>query len=79
MGRRVVVRHNHIASPLAVGVTFAPLNEPLPAQPMWIITENVMESAPTKVDVPAKASGVRGVTNPEAVRQRIRGFADNFA
>ncbi len=79
MGRRVIVRHNHITGGMAVGVTFAPLNLPLPVQPLWIITENVMEFSTTKVDVPGKAPGRPGVTDPAAVRQRVRGLADNFA
>jgi Family of unknown function (DUF6519) len=79
MGRRVIVRHNHLASGFPVGVTFAPLNLPLPTQPLWIITENVMELATTKVDVPQKAPGRPGVTDPTAVRQKVLGLVDNFA
>lgn len=79
MGRRVIVRHNHLGPAFSVGVTFAPLNAPLPAQPLWVITENVMESAATKVDVPARTPGRPGVTDPAAVRGKVRGLADNFA
>ena len=43
---------------------------PLPTQPLWIITENVMESAPIKVDVPGRAPG-RPPRRP--------GFAELFA
>jgi Family of unknown function (DUF6519) len=79
MGRRVVVRHNHLASGFPVGVTFAPLNAPLPAQPLWMITENVMELAAAKVDVPQKAPGRPGVGDANAVRAKVRGLIDNFA
>lgn len=79
MGRRVIVRHNHMGPQFAVGITFAPLNSPVPTQPLWIISENVMESSPNKVDVPQKASGQPGVTNPATVRARTRGINDNFA
>ena len=79
MGRRVIVRHNHMTGGPSVGVTFAPLNLPLPVQPLWIITENVMEASTTKVDVPGKAPGRPGVTDPAAVRLKVRGLADNFA
>jgi hypothetical protein len=77
LGRRVIVRHNHMGSqlPLAqftVGVTFGPLNFPLPTSPMWIVTENEMESSPLKVDVPP-------LVDVNAVRARIRGVNDNFA
>ena len=57
MGRRVIVRHNHLGPQFTVGVTFAPLNSSVPAQPLWIITENVMESAQSKVDVPGRRAG----------------------
>lgn len=79
LGRRVVVRHNHLGPQFSVGVTFAPLNAPLPVQPLWIITENVMESATSKVDVPGRAPGQPGPADPGAVRQRIRGLNDNFS
>jgi len=79
MGRRVIVRHNHLGPQFSVGVTFAPLNFSLPVQPLWIITENVMESAPSKVDVPGRAPGQPGPADPATVRQRIRGLNDNFA
>jgi hypothetical protein len=79
MGRRVIVRHNHLGPKFAVGITFAPLNTPLPAQPLWVITENEMELSPLKVDVPAKQQGQQGVLDPVAVRQRVRGINDNFA
>jgi Family of unknown function (DUF6519) len=79
MGRRVIVRHNHMTQGFAVGVTFAPLNLPLPLAPLWMVTENVMESSTTKVDVPGKAAGRPGVEDPAAVRNRIRGLNDNFA
>ena len=40
MGRRVIVRHKSTWAPqFAVGITFAPLNLPIPAQPLWIVTE----------------------------------------
>jgi hypothetical protein len=79
MGRRVIVRHNHMGPQFTVGITFAPLNAPVPAQPLWIITENVMESATTKVDVPGRTPGQPGAPDPATVRQRIRGLNDNFA
>lgn len=79
MGQRVIVRHNHMRPRFQIGVTFAPLNASLPPQPLWIITENEMESATTKVNVPQKAPGKPGVPNPGAVRGRIRGLNDNFA
>jgi hypothetical protein len=79
MGRRVIVRHNHIGPQFAVGITFAPLNTPVPTQPLWIITENEMEAAPTKVDVPGKQPGQPGSPDPGTVRQRVRGINDNFA
>jgi uncharacterized protein DUF6519 len=79
MGRRVIVRHNHLGPAFAVGITFAPINTNLPAQPLWIITENVMESSPLKVDVPAFQPGPGGVFDPPAVRLRVRGINDNFA
>lgn len=79
MGRRAIVRHNHLGPQFAVGITFAPLNTTLPPQPLWIITENEMESSPLKVDVPAKQPGQPGVLDPAAVRQRVRGINDNFA
>jgi hypothetical protein len=83
-GRRVIVRHNHMgaqgtASQFTVGVTFAPLNTPLPAQPMWIVTENEMESSTNKVDVPAGGPRAPGPADPNGVRSRIRGLADNFS
>jgi hypothetical protein len=79
MGRRVIARHNHMGRQFAVGITFAPLNAQLPDQPLWIVTENEMEAAPTKVDVPGRAPRRPGVANPALVRQRIRGLGDNFA
>ena len=79
MGRRVIVRHNHLGPAFSVGVTFAPLNASVPAQPLWVITENVMESAATKVDVPARTPGQPGAADPAAVRGKVRGLADNFA
>jgi hypothetical protein len=79
MGRRVIVRHNHMGPRFAVGITFAPLNTPVPTQPLWVITENEMESTATKVDVPGKQPGQPGVSDPAAVRQRVRGINDNFA
>jgi Family of unknown function (DUF6519) len=79
MGRRVIVRHNHLTQGFGVGVTFAPLNLPLPLAPLWMVTENVMESSATKVDVPAKGPGRPGVESPGSVRTKIRGLNDNFA
>jgi hypothetical protein len=79
MGRRVIVRHNHMGPQFGVGITFAPLNTPVPAQPLWIITENEMESATTKVDVPGSQPGQAGVPDPATVRLRVRGINDNFA
>jgi hypothetical protein len=79
MGRRVIVRHNHMGPQFAVGITFAPLNTPVPPQPLWIITENAMESAATKVDVPGNQPGQPGVPDPAAVRLRVRGINDNFS
>lgn len=77
-GRSVVVRHNHLRPGFTNGVTFAPLNAPLPTGPMWIVTENVMEQAPTKVNIPARSPGHAGV-DAGAVRERMRGILDNFA
>ena len=79
MGRRVIVRHNHLRPQFQTGITFAPLNSPLPPQPLWIITENELEGAALKVDVPLRVPGRPGVDNPDAVRGKIRGLADNFA
>ena len=61
-------------------MTFAPLNEPLPNKPMWIIGENMVigEAATTKVLIPAASPGHAGVDAP-AVTQEVRGLADNFA
>lgn len=82
LGPRVIVRHNHMAR-FEVGVTFAPLNTRVPPQPLWIVTENEMEGATAKVDVPAKRPPQQppqpGVPDPAAVRQRIRGLNDNFS
>lgn len=79
VGRRVVVRQNHLGPQYAVGITFAPFNAALPAQPLWMITENVMESATTKVDVPPSSAGRPGTPDPNGVRARIIGLSNNFA
>ncbi|MFC8681513.1 DUF6519 domain-containing protein [Microbacterium ureisolvens] len=80
LGRRVIVRHNHLGSGFTIGVTFAPLNAPpLPTQPLWVITENVMESVAAKVDVPARTPSRPGASDPAVVRGKVRGLADNFA
>lgn len=77
-GRSVIVRHNHLHDGFNIGMTFAPLNEPLPDKPMWIISENVMEKTTTKVFIPPRSPGRAGV-DAAAVTQRLRGLADNFA
>jgi hypothetical protein len=79
MGARVIVRHNHLGPAFAVGIVFAPLNAPLPPRPLWIITENIAESAAEAVRVPARGEPGGGVANTAQVRQRVRGIADNFA
>jgi len=77
-GLRVIVRNNHLHDGFNTGVTFAPLHQPLPDKPMWIIGENVMERTTTKVVIPARSPGHAGV-DAAAVTQRVRGLADNFA
>jgi hypothetical protein len=79
LGRRAIVRHNHMGPLFTVGITFAPLNVQIPAQPLWIVTENVMESAATRVDLPAKLPGQPGIPDPNTVRARVLGLASNFA
>jgi hypothetical protein len=79
MGMSTIVRHNHAHDGFATGVTWAPLTQPLPDRPMWIVTENVMEGAAIKVSIPVAYGGQPGVLNPTAVTQRTRGLADNFA
>jgi hypothetical protein len=78
VGLSVIVSHNHLHGGFTTGVTFAPLNQPLPDQPMWIIRENVMQATTTKVAIPATSPGHAGVNAP-AVTKKVRGLADNFA
>jgi hypothetical protein len=79
MGLRVIVRHNHLGPKFDAGIVFAPLNQPVPNRPLWIITENEIEQAPAAVVVPAKGQPGGGVVSPNLVRQRVRGIADNFS
>ncbi|MEJ2207491.1 MAG: hypothetical protein P8129_00465 [Anaerolineae bacterium] len=79
LGRRIIVEHNHLGPKFNVGITFAPLNSFLPAQPLWIVRENVIESTPLKVDVPGRGPGQPGPADPGAVRQRILGLNQNYA
>jgi hypothetical protein len=78
VGLSVIVSHNHLHGGFTTGVTFAPLNQPLPDQPMWIVRENVMQATTTKVTIPIGSPGHAGVNAP-AVTKKVRGLADNFA
>lgn len=79
IGRRVLIRHNHLEKGFNVGVTFAPLNEVLPKQPLWIITDNIMEATSPKVEVPTRSATRVAPANPGEVRKKVRCVDDNFA
>ena len=71
MGRRMIVRHNHLGPKFSIGIKFAPLNRPLPEvklPPLWIITENEVESPNSEV-----------VDVDTLVRALVRGIDDNFS
>ena len=80
-GRYVVLRDNHLHDGFDNGVTFAPLTQPLPQKPMWIITDNVMEGSKTQINIPAKSPGHAGVNAGQvhAIQALIIGMADNFS
>lgn len=64
VGRRLIVRHNHL-SDFNIGVRFNPLN--VFPKPQWIITDNVSPQAATVVEVPGSVSSL------------VRGLNDNYA
>ncbi len=66
LGRRMVVRQNHISA-ATVGIALRPLGAGF-ARPQWIVTDNFAGSAATVVTV-----------TPDTMRGLIRGLADNYA
>lgn len=78
LGQRAIIRENHIGPRFTVGVSFAALNQPLPTTPLWLLTDNMMESASAKFLFPG-TGGRPGATNPAQVSSRVRGLEGNFA